>query len=86
MLEEKEKNGTSNKNADSNNENIIDKTIDVLRLVSTIGQSIAGFLGAMAFVELELSAVNSWLSARHSERFEYYPLDTVDFNCKKKEV
>jgi predicted component of type VI protein secretion system len=61
MFEEKEKNKTICQNANSVEQNTVDKTTDILKLASTIGQDITAFLNAKVFVEVHFSAVNLWL-------------------------
>jgi hypothetical protein len=58
MSEEKEENKTIYQNATGNRQNTVDRTIDVLRLSSTIIQNIIVFLSAGTCLEFQFSAAN----------------------------
>jgi len=61
MIEQEEEKKTVDQNANNSSKNSVDKTVDILKLAQTVGLSIAGFLGATVFLELELAFVNSLL-------------------------
>lgn len=89
MLEEKEENKTIDHSANSDRQNTVDKTTDILGLSPTIGQNIAAFLEAKAFMGLQFSAVNRELppfSDRAYAQSEVLSVDFDYFKCNNEEV